>query len=242
MVKSFLTLLIIAGLASASSLWGTAYDSQFDPVSKVLVHVNSTPFQQLVSQNGAYAFTLPQGSYKLTATKGNISVSENVSLPANGDFRFDLIFLPDLPTDISDLDDAMSERGIPTTDLPEHGTEIPWFLWILSLAILALASWFFYKQHRFKMKNTATQEVRTVPTSFSGQTPANPRTVASVTPDQKRVLKTLESFNNRAPQKELRKALTPWGEAKVSLELTELEDNGFIRKIRKGRGNIIRRA
>ncbi len=61
-----------------------------------------------------------------------------------------------------------------------------------------------------------------------------------LTPDQQKVLETIRRFDNRLSQKELRKALSPWSEAKVSMELTELEDRGIISKIKKGRGNIIR--
>jgi uncharacterized membrane protein len=58
--------------------------------------------------------------------------------------------------------------------------------------------------------------------------------------DQKKVVSTIHSYGNRVTQKELRKALPEWSEAKVSIEVTELEDLGFIRKIKKGRGNILR--
>ena len=54
-------------------------------------------------------------------------------------------------------------------------------------------------------------------------------------------MQSLSSFKNRASQKDLRKALNHWSEAKVSMELTELEEMGAIQKLKKGRGNIIRR-
>jgi len=62
------------------------------------------------------------------------------------------------------------------------------------------------------------------------------------TADQTKVMQALSSFGNRASQKDLRKALHFWSEAKVSMELTELEDLGIIQKIKKGRGNVIRKA
>jgi uncharacterized membrane protein len=42
----------------------------------------------------------------------------------------------------------------------------------------------------------------------------------------------------RLTQKEIRREV-PMSEAKISLVLAELEDQGKIKKIRKGRGNII---
>ena len=58
--------------------------------------------------------------------------------------------------------------------------------------------------------------------------------------DQERMLSVIRGFGNRLSQKELRKALPEWSEAKVSMELTELEDFGVVAKIKKGRGNVIR--
>jgi len=43
----------------------------------------------------------------------------------------------------------------------------------------------------------------------------------------------------RLTQKELRKKL-PWSEAKVSLIVADLEERGLIKKIKKGRGNILK--
>lgn len=48
----------------------------------------------------------------------------------------------------------------------------------------------------------------------------------------------ISDHGGRIAQAELRKEL-PYSEAKVTLMLADLEDRGYIRKIKKGRGNII---
>lgn len=261
-MRSVLALLFLVGLVSGARLYGTLYDGQLDPVAKVQVVVNSTPAQRMVAQSGSYAFTLPPGSYHITATKGNLTVRENLTLFQEGEYRVDLIFLPDLPSDVDELDEALSDAEIPV-DAPENGAALPWFLWAVLSAGLVLAGWFFLRQHRFKPDGPGNpitgKKVDVQPPASSkdaasgppGDKPVQAPSVSSaratllssvLTPDQKRVLKTLESLDNRAPQKELRKALSPWGEAKVSLELTELEDKGYLRKIKMGRGNVIRKT
>ncbi|HLD75643.1 MAG TPA: hypothetical protein VI874_01370 [Candidatus Norongarragalinales archaeon] len=244
-MKLLLAILIVAGLASSVRLYGVVYDSQLEPVTKVLLQINTTPAQRLVSPDGAYAFTLPAGNYELSATKANASVLENLTLSREGEYRFDLIFLPDLPTDVDEIEDALLDNDVPSTDLAENGPNVPWFLWALGLGGLTLASWFFLRQHSFKAERKTApvveKETRTMPVP-SSHTRHGLSSPTALTPDQKRVLQTLESLNNRAPQKELRKAMNEWSEAKVSLELTELEDAGLIRKIKKGRGNVIKRT
>lgn len=52
------------------------------------------------------------------------------------------------------------------------------------------------------------------------------------------VLKIIEEEDGRTTQKEIRKKI-PLSEAKISLLIAELEHKGKIKKIKKGRGNII---
>jgi len=48
----------------------------------------------------------------------------------------------------------------------------------------------------------------------------------------------IKKEDGRTTQKEIRKQL-PLSEAKVSLIITELEEKGVVKKIKKGRGNVI---
>ena len=52
------------------------------------------------------------------------------------------------------------------------------------------------------------------------------------------VLETIRKHKGRISQKQLRKEM-PFSEAKVSLVVAELEDDGRLKKIKKGRGNIL---
>ncbi|MBI5065812.1 hypothetical protein HZA97_06250 [Candidatus Woesearchaeota archaeon] len=53
-----------------------------------------------------------------------------------------------------------------------------------------------------------------------------------------KVLNIIKKEGNRTTQKDLRKQI-PYSEAKISLVVAELEKEGKIKKIKKGRGNIL---
>ena len=53
-----------------------------------------------------------------------------------------------------------------------------------------------------------------------------------------RVIRIIKENNGRVTQREIRKQI-PLSEAKISLMITELEDKGIVKRIKKGRGNII---
>ena len=56
--------------------------------------------------------------------------------------------------------------------------------------------------------------------------------------DLKKIMRLLRKNKGRLTQKEIRKEF-PLSEAKISLMIAELESLGKIKKIKKGRGNII---
>ena len=56
--------------------------------------------------------------------------------------------------------------------------------------------------------------------------------------DTEIILEILEKEGGRATQKEIRKHI-PLSEAKISLMIAELEHQGKVKKVKKGRGNII---
>ena len=56
--------------------------------------------------------------------------------------------------------------------------------------------------------------------------------------DLNQIIKIIKDEGGRATQKEIRKKI-PLSEAKISLMIAELEHEGKVKKIKKGRGNII---
>ena len=244
MLATALALLALAGLIGAAHVFGTIFDESIQPASRAVLQINNTPEQQLITLNGTYSFDVPDGTYRLLAVGQNASAEKNVTITTDGNFHIDLILLPGVPAEDSVLTDLLSAPEVvaPSTSANE-GIEPVWL--IIALLIVALAAWAYVNMRRFgktddaKKSGPATQKART-----SGPTPMPPVSVPGrvLSADQQKVMQCLSSFNNRASQKDLRRALDHWSEAKVSMELTELEEMGAIRKLKKGRGNIIRKA
>jgi uncharacterized membrane protein len=82
----------------------------------------------------------------------------------------------------------------------------------------------------------ATEPPQPVP---PGQAPPQPTVRDLLLPeDCRQVLAILEKHDGRITQLDLRKAL-PYSEAKVSLIVSDLESRGLVKKIKKGRGNVL---
>ena len=68
--------------------------------------------------------------------------------------------------------------------------------------------------------------------------PPTASTDVSLPDDLREVIRIIEKSGGRITQLDLRKAL-PYSEAKVSLMITDLENRGIVKKIKKGRGNVL---
>ncbi len=238
MMRLFL-FLILAGFASAATVYGVVYDAHFEPAGNAVVEANSTPAQLMVAVNGSYSFNLPPGDYRIFAEWSNNTVSESLKVEEAGDFRVDLIFLPALPDDLSGAGEALEPEAVPTGDVQSLGASETLPLWLLAAVVLLVAALAGLVFFRLRRPAPTPSKPAAAPPFAKGASAPLPKQ-QPLSRDQKSLLKTLQSFNNRASQKELRKAMPQWSEAKASIELTELEDAGVIRKIKKGRGNIIR--
>ncbi|MBI2445407.1 hypothetical protein HYV43_03400 [Candidatus Micrarchaeota archaeon] len=229
-----LWLLLIGTIASAATVFGTIYSENIQP-ARAVIQINTTPQQQVITPDGTYSFSLAPGAYRLAAVAANASAEKTVIIQGDGEFRIDLILLPGVPEEDAALADLLDVPDVSTPADSPQSADYSGPAAIV-LALLLVAAVIYGQRHRFA--RTASHAPDTPPLP-----PASPSVSTRVlTADQQKVMQALSSFGNRASQKDLRKALGQWSEAKVSMELTELEDIGVIQKIKKGRGNVIRRA
>ncbi|MBI4360284.1 hypothetical protein HY572_00760 [Candidatus Micrarchaeota archaeon] len=231
-MKQWFFWLAFCGLASASVLYGNLYDESLNPSTQALVTLNTTPLQEIVAVNGSYEFQVGPGTYLLSARQANASAEKMVTVAQEGSYRIDLILLGDVDDDTELLEEVLNASDVPTNPSTQTESSAWWAYALATLLALAAAAYLMYRN-----KTRAPQETKIQP----GLTPAKPIDTP-LTTDQNKVLRVIDSFNGRCAQKELRKALNDWSEAKVSMELTELEDRNLIRKIKKGRGNIIKKT
>jgi uncharacterized membrane protein len=213
---AILSILFLATAASAAVIQGSVYDLELNTLSQAVVGIDTTPQQVMVSKNGTYRFSVPPGSYIITARHAKLDLlsSEHITVAQEGEYVLDLILFPDIETEAELLNE--------TLDVPEY-YEPPGrdalIAGIIALVVLAAggAAYWYWRLR----KKQPTQETKR---------PAKA--------DLEEILAFVRREGGRTTQKDLRKAI-PYSEAKISLMIAELESQGKLKKIKKGRGNII---
>ncbi len=214
-MRVLLLLLLSMPLTYAAQIYGNLYNWEtLEPLSGVVVEINTTPEQVLVSRDGSYSFSVPGGSYLLKARyyENNLlklETEEELEVPQNGSYRIDLILFPTLEEELlfDDIDVSILEEGKQSNSYL--------FMLIVVFIILAIFAGYLYLKRRRK-----EEEPEPLPE------------------DLVQVLEIIRKEGGRVKQSELRKRLG-CSEAKLSLMLTDLEHRGKIKKIKKGRGNIV---
>lgn len=222
LVLCLIILVILSYTASAAVIHGTVYDLSLDKAENTVVEINTEPKQQFVSKNSTYFFSVPAGEYTLTAKQyeGNIlaaNAEENITVKEQGDFVIDLILFPSFEEDEELL--AESDFDIDTDLVVEE----PNYVWVF-IVIAAVIILFFL------MRMRGTELIKSRKHMEEEE--------AAEAEELKKVLLFIKKEGGRTTQKEIRKSF-PQSEAKISLILTELEEYEKIKKIKKGRGNIV---
>ncbi|HLC84227.1 MAG TPA: hypothetical protein VJH22_00355 [Candidatus Nanoarchaeia archaeon] len=227
-MKSLPLILLVLALsgasASATTLEGKVYDFSLSPVDKAVVEINTTPVQRTVTENGAYLLEVKGGDYTLTAKSISQGVTfaqaqEQVLLPSEGRFTLDIILFPEIMEDVEPV--IQPEEDI--KDIFERPADEYFFIYrALFIIAVAFAAWGGYVWYQRKNAKEHEEE--------------NDEPVASK--DLNTLLAIIKNNDGRITQKDLRKEL-PYSEAKVSLMLDELESQDKVKRIKKGRGNII---
>ena len=225
-VKQIFLILIIALFVQgcgAATIQGQLFEWEtLGKIDLAIIDVNSVPPQRIVSEQGEYNFTVPLGTYSLTAMQfvgGNLArfSQETVVVEQEGSFTLDLVLKQATEQDILEL----KAMGI-ETEL-NQGVGLPEWLLPLGLAIVVLlVIGIALRKGVGKKEHLAEEEKEMVLDKYATE-----------------VLDILKRSGNRLTQKELRDKCTSCGEAKISLIISELESAGKVKKIKKGRGNII---
>ncbi|MBI2208293.1 hypothetical protein HYU50_02255 [Candidatus Woesearchaeota archaeon] len=233
LIRGFLlaaVLSLFSNIAIAANVHGNIYDLSLNKVSGARVVVNTTPEQFMVSKDGSYSFDAPNGFYAIRAElrqDGTVaSESRNISISQEGKYVIDLILFPSF-----DEEDDISrepELSFPET---ENGSFTP-FIIILFLVILAIVIFVIFKGKKESMKGSGEGSGENVHTEEKEKDKKEDDS------DLDKVIEVIKKEGGRTTQKEIRKQI-PVSEAKISLMIAELEHKGIIRKIKKGRGNII---
>lgn len=212
----------VAAQENMATVHGTIYDFwSYTPLENVMIGVTSGT--QTLSLDGTYSLSLQPGSYEIVARysqRGTLVYedSENITLQPNDNVTLDMIMFPEYIDENSDNLDI-------TPDLDETGAALPWLGIAIGLIIFVIGVVVFYNRKIMGMIEKETSAPHAT-------------RVVGVPEELQGVLDVIKAGGGRVNQLELRQKL-PWSEAKVSLMISDLEDRGLVRKIRKGRANII---
>ena len=209
-LKFNLIVLLLTYSSSAAVIEGKVYSWEtFEPLSNVIVEINTTPEQKILSKDGSYSFNVSPGSYRIAAKyyENGILVmeaSENITVVSDGVYRIDILLTP-----VIEMEEVNFEN-ITFEDV--NGEETSYLPYIL-VAFLLLIPASIYLVKRGSKREDLPEDLR-------------------------RVVEVIRSSGGRITQKELREVLGV-SEAKLSLMLSDLERRGIIEKYKKGRGNVI---
>jgi len=207
-----LVLLCAMPCAGASALvHGTVYQwDTLEPLPNVVIEVNTTPHQVMVSTTGTYSLLLDNGTYTIEASYivGGMPVlrdSEVITVRGDGDYVLDLLLFP--PEDIApEFPEVEQEEDV-----------LPWVLLVIAGAAFLVL---------YVMLNRTSVRMAKVPPPHA------------FPDDISKALDIIERAGGRITQKELRAKLGS-SEAKVSLLVSEMEHRELVEKVKVGRGNVI---
>ena len=213
-----LALLLLLPFVEASALKGTVYDFSLEVAEDAIVLIDTQPRQTFVAKDGNYYFTLEPGTYILTAVLVEdqeiiARAEEKVTISNEGDFTLDLILFPSF----GDLETLLNETDFVEENSLEDSRKFPY--WIVFVVILILLGFFGIKLLKRKKKIIKKEEKKEEDES-------------------EKVLAFIKKEGGRTTQKDIRKQ-SNLSEAKISLIISELESKGIVKKIKKGRGNVI---
>lgn len=232
-----MVLYLLPALASAAIIKGSIYDLSLEKITGAVIDVDSSPRQQIISKDGSYNFTLPQGTYAITAKQlkaGKLvaNSSEKITINQEGEFNLDLILLP-VFDDIGAADIDLTPKDF------EQKDELPVFTMIGFILVGAMFLIVFLKIRQIR-KEKPKEIIREIVKEPKIEVIKEIREVKAekLPEDLEKAMQIIKSQGGRTTQKDIRKELN-LSEAKISLMMDDLESRGLIKKIKKGRGNLV---
>ncbi|MEM4254402.1 MAG: hypothetical protein QXR48_03400 [Candidatus Woesearchaeota archaeon] len=211
--------ILLASTSFGAVIHGSVYDLDLNTVQAV-VEINTTPRQTMVSRNGTYEFLVPSGKYVVEARlpKQNTAASEEIEVVQEGSYVIDLILFPDLSEEEALLSETLD---VAEYEEPEY---VPYWAYVLLVLAVLVGIAAVLLRRMKKATGEKKEEIKEEKKAEKA--------------DLAEILAFIKKEGGRTTQKELRKAI-PYSEGKISLMLAELESQGKVKKIKKGRGNII---
>jgi len=215
-------------LVQAATLSGSIYDLALQKESDAIVEIDTVPKQLLVSKEGDYSFNIKPGNYTLHAYTSISQATEQISVLDDGEYILDII-LEDIPLEFPDT--TLNDKDIQVSTSNPFDEQTKSNTWLIIggiLLILISGLYILYTSIRSSAGHKIPRHKETVSLASEPE---------QVDEYEHKILSIIKK-EKRTTQKDIRKEI-PLSEAKISLILTDLEHKGKVRKIKKGRGNIL---
>ncbi len=204
-----LAITLLTPLTLAATLKGSVYDFSLTQ-TRAVVEINTTPKQTMISDN--YIFQVKPGTYLVTARK-----LEGDTITA---YTNETVTITENGTFVKDLILFPQVEVNESVDVEQPEVSPEEFDWdtvdqilpFAALACILLILFAFRYSYQQRMKEKEWEED------------------LGLDDDAAKVLEFVD--------KEKREKF-PYSQSKISLILTDLEDQGLIRKIKQGRGNVV---
>ncbi|MBU4284584.1 MAG: winged helix-turn-helix transcriptional regulator [Nanoarchaeota archaeon] len=226
-----LMLLILIENCYAATIYGNIYDPDLNQMKgRIEVEVDSSPRQYRVSTDGTYSFFLLVGKYTIKAKyeeHGRLKyiAEERIVVRDEGRFIHDIVMYPSPEEEERLMGDVIEEPSNKNNSIVLF--MIIGFVFIVSILLV----FYILKKTRKKEYIQEKKEESFDETKEEKEDIENPESLDTI-------IKIIKENKGRITQREIRKQI-PLSEAKISLMITELEDKGIVKRIKKGRGNII---
>ena len=228
-----MALLILSAISVAGFVHGDIYRSDLQPLNRTVIRIEGPFTYQMVSDKGNYSIFLPEGNFTITASSSDESgrtiflASDQIKVGTN-DQRLDLVLKK-------------------ASTLWDYSLPIAIILVLIAVFIWANRFWNHPSKNTERSASGTTDKIQTPgepANEIQGTLPESPKKQVPLRPeldsDAKKVLSVLDSSEGRSTQKELRESLN-FSDAKMSLILSELESSCYIKRFKRGRGNVIRK-
>jgi len=228
-----LILLISIENCYAATISGNIYDPDFNKMEgRTEVEVDSSPRQYQVSTDGTYSFFLLVGKYTIKAKyeeHGRLKYisEEKIVVRDEGKFVHDIVMYPSPEEEERLLNITLEKPG----NNSNKTQDTILFIIIGSVFVISILLVVYFLRKEKKRENIHKKEEGSFVATEEEKDVDAPESLD-------KVIKIIKENNGRVTQKEIRKQI-PLSEAKISLMITELEDKGIVKRIKKGRGNII---
>ena len=250
----WVVVVLLSTFAYSATLHGAIYDTEYNLLTDVEVEINTSPKQNHISNDGVYFFYVPVGSYELSIEKyyqKKLAYTTSIIVDITNDAEFQIDIIAEQEEGV-EIPPSEEDLGPSLLTLLRARFGFLFYVAVSAIVIIGLVILVFFLWRIIKKKGILTSIFHSEAegsgqvidlTISNNHTEAETTTTAGIgstdiTFDTEGVLNFIKDEGGRTTQKDIRKKI-PLSEAKISLMISELESSGDVKKIKKGRGNII---